>query len=102
MIFQFRLENDGCGLCWTARATLGVAMAPKGAAFVLPFCNTAGMSHHLAEISRIVSPRGQTAPKMLVNAVRCSCGAEGSVPRRVRATARGSSASFCSRSCRTR
>jgi len=28
----------------------------KGAALVLPFCNIAGMSQHLAEISRIVSP----------------------------------------------
>ena len=28
----------------------------KGAALVLPFCNTAGMNLHLAEISRMVSP----------------------------------------------
>ena len=28
----------------------------KGAALALPFCNTAGMSQHLAEISLIVSP----------------------------------------------
>ena len=28
----------------------------KGAALVLPFCNTAGMNLHLAEISWMVSP----------------------------------------------
>ena len=28
----------------------------KGAALVLPFCNTAGMSPHLAEIARMVEP----------------------------------------------
>ena len=40
----------------------------KGAALVLPFCNTAGMNLHLAEISRLVSPmvsRGRHAVLLL-------------------------------------
>ncbi len=45
--------------CWASPSTLSCSICPaegKGAALVLPRCNTEGMTLHLAEISAAVAP----------------------------------------------